>query len=462
MRDLIVFMIVAISLPKAFRTPFVGLLTFSWLGYMRAQDLCWGFARTLRFSYLVAFTMILGWVLHESTKRRFALWDIRTKIMAVMMVVTALGLIGARDQSAVVINRYIEFVKILVIAIFTAGQVTSRRRLRLLLWTIALSLGFFGFKNGVLGVLSGGAPIVRGPGGMLLDNNDFALALVMNVPLLWYLGQSEKALWIRRGTMALVVLTLITIVLTKSRGAFLAVSSVLFMIWLRSRRKGLGAAIAIVGVIVFFTIVPSHVIERLQTIQSYEKDASAMGRIMAWKVAFGMIADYPLLGVGMRNFQRHFADYLSFHVSWTPVAHNSYLQIWAEGGTISLVLYVTMLVSSFAVLGKLRKIGSLAPGAGWVREYAVMLEVSLVGFVVGGMFLNRGHFDLVYHLIAIVSAFHVVALRWVRQPAGHREGDEEDENYRAPLEAVPRGSFARAAGPPVFVSPGDRRPVWRR
>ncbi len=51
MRDLIVFGTVILLLPTAFRKPFIGLLLFSWLAYMRPQDLCWGYARAMRFSF---------------------------------------------------------------------------------------------------------------------------------------------------------------------------------------------------------------------------------------------------------------------------------------------------------------------------------------------------------------------------------------------------------------------------
>jgi hypothetical protein len=54
MRDLIVFLIVLLTLPVSFRRPFVGMLVFSWLAYMRPQDLCWSFARDMRLSFYVA------------------------------------------------------------------------------------------------------------------------------------------------------------------------------------------------------------------------------------------------------------------------------------------------------------------------------------------------------------------------------------------------------------------------
>ena len=75
LRDLLVFSMVMLSLPLAFKRPFLGMLVFSWLAYMRPQDLCWGFAREMRFSFYVALAMLLGWFAHETRQRRFLRMD---------------------------------------------------------------------------------------------------------------------------------------------------------------------------------------------------------------------------------------------------------------------------------------------------------------------------------------------------------------------------------------------------
>lgn len=459
-RDLFVFAVVAISIPTGFRVPFVSLLTFSWLAYMRAPDLCWGFARSARFSYVVAIVMFAGWAFHESTRRQFTRWDVRTRCMLVLFLLVGLSNLCADYQWSYMYRRYLEFGKILLIALFTAGQVTSRRRLKLLCWTVALSLGFFGVKNGIQGILTGGSPILRGPGGLLNDNNDFALALVMTVPLLYYLGARESKRWIRRASWVAIVLTLVTILLTHSRGAFLSLSAVLFLSWWRSRHKLLSAGIAIVGVTLFLLIVPGHVLDRIASIQDYEEDASAMGRIMAWNVAFGMIQDYPLLGVGIQNFRAHFYDYIFVPISWAPVAHNSYLQIWAEAGTISLLVYLLLIGVTFWSLRRLRRLGEATPGGKWILDYARMFEASLLGFVVGASFLNRGHFDLVYHFFGIITAFNWLAFRWAQQPMGQREGDDQTEE-REPVQVVSGRGFGERPVATVTSAVG-RRPSWGR
>ena len=72
MRDLLVFGTVVLALPIAFRRPYLGLLLFSWLAYMRPQDLCWTFARDMRFSFFAGATMLAGWFVYESGRRPFA------------------------------------------------------------------------------------------------------------------------------------------------------------------------------------------------------------------------------------------------------------------------------------------------------------------------------------------------------------------------------------------------------
>lgn len=425
MRDLLVMAIVLLSLPLTLRRPFVGLLVFSWLAYMRPQDLCWGFARNLRLSLFVALLMILGWFIHEQGRRPFARWDVRTRAMTLLAGLVALSYSFAQRQDAYTNSYFIEYLKIIAIALFTTAQVDSRQRLRVILWTIALSLGFFGVKNGVFGILRGGGQITRGPGGMLEDNNDFALAMVMNVPLLWYLGIAEGKKWVRQATLVAMLLTVVVILLTHSRGAFLALC--MSMLWIAWRSGKLFRAVLVLGVVaaLFPVLAPDAVLERLSTIGD-TKESSANARLTAWATALRMIQANPGLGVGMRNFQTRFLDYSlePAKVGHTYVAHNSYLQIWAESGTPAFLVYLLLLGSVFLACRKVLRMSQGRPDLAWAGYYARMMETTTVGFMVGAFFLNRGHFDLVYHWLALVSCLAMVAkAAWQAAPelAGARD-----------------------------------------
>jgi len=62
-------------------------------------------------------------------------------------------------------------------------------------------------------------------------------------------------------------------------------------------------------------------------------------------------------------------------------------------------------------LRRLRKAASQRYHSSWILNYATMFEASLVTFVVGSTFLNRAHFDLFYHWVALVIAFTMIARR---------------------------------------------------
>ncbi len=430
MRDLLVTLFVFGSLPAAFRNPFIGLLVFTWLAYMRAQDLCWGFARTMRFSYIVGIVMIVGYLANEK-ERPFFRRDFRTYTMLLLVVLVGLSMVFGYRQDAFVWERYLEFDKIILIALLTTGLTDSRRRLEILTWTIALSLGFFGFKGGLFGLLHGGAPILQGPGGMMEDNNDFALALTMGIPLLFYLGSLQERKWLRLGLFGSVVLTAVTILLTHSRGGFLAMTSVFLVIAWRSRHRWKSFGLGLLVIPLFFLLTPRHVLERIASIERYQQDSSAMGRLQAWKAALRMVLIHPVFGVGMRSFQEAWEESPQVWGDTGPppqggrVAHNSYLQIWAESGTPAFLCFLALILSSFFALRRIRNRASAGRAPPWTADYAKMFEASFVGFVVGATFLNRAHFDLFYQMVGMVTVLEYLALK--------KEVRAEEKEENAPL-----------------------------
>ncbi|MCB9918097.1 MAG: putative O-glycosylation ligase, exosortase A system-associated [Planctomycetes bacterium] len=451
LRDLIVVSFVLLSLPASFRVPYTGLLMFTWLAYMRAQDLCWGFARQARLSYVVAATMVAGFFVNELGRVRFTVWDVRTLCMVAMAMLIGLSLIDARQYDQYVQDRYAEYLKIVLIALFVAGQVTTRNRMHLMVWTIAISLGFYGFKNGLWAIATGGRQILRGPGGMLEDNNDFALALTMNVPFLLFLAKLETRKFVKRGLQAATALTAITVFCTYSRGAFLSICGVFGIFILRSRYKLIALGVAAAGALLFLAFAPAALMERYGMIAGYEGDRSAEGRLVAWGVAIRMALDNPILGVGFRNFRANFTDYFGAPVGMLIEVHSSWFQIWAETGTTTLLVFLTMLFTSFRTLRKLMRIGRQHEGGEWIADYAVMLEASIVGYCIGATFLNRAHFDLMYHCVALVTALNVLTYQWLALPAHDRVVEGDDIADRPPLEVAGR---AHHRG---FRRPGQKR-----
>ncbi len=443
LRDLLLSAGILVLLPVCLRKPFVGLTLFTLLAYMRIQDLTWGFARYQRWSFYIAIVTLVGFMMLQGEKR-FMLNDVRNAIMVGLAVIVGIGLLASGQlEGGQDVNKYVEYCKIIGIAAFTTGIVTRRDHLRILVWTIALSFGFYGFKNGLAGILSGGSvKVLEGPGGMMSDNNDFALALCMGIPMLLQIGLSERAVVFRRIMLMLVPLTMISVVLTHSRGGFLAMAmGGLVMVW-RSKNRVAGLTAGLLLAIAGAFLAPKSYVDRLSTISSYEQDGSAVGRLRAWATAAEMIKAKPILGVGFGKFERNYDRYDPNRVvgqltSGSRVAHNSYLQIWAECGTPAFLLYVSLILLSYVEVWRVRKEARKRYEASWILNYCTMFEASMTSFVVGAMFLNRAHFDLFYHLVAIIAVFGALARQEMSRPPEYGG----DLGQRGTLSAVPQAGF---------------------
>jgi probable O-glycosylation ligase (exosortase A-associated) len=415
MRDLIVGLFIVAALPACFRRPFIGLLLFSLLAYMRLQDLTWGWARDQRWSYYVALVTLLGFLFSRQPDKRFFLPDLRCWVM-IALALLGLSLLFSSSLRAHDFENYTDYCKIIGVALFTTAIVKNREHLRILVWVVALCFGFFGVKSGLSFLLHGGGLVIlQGPGGMLIDNNDFALALCMSIPMLLHLGLSERRLLLRRTVLAMVPLTVMTIVATHSRGGFLALALTACVLAWRSRNRVGSFALLVLVLAGGWLLAPRSYLERLSTISEYETEGSAKGRLEAWGVALHMIQQKPLLGVGYEKFQENYRRYDPRATSTleggpgTRVTHNSYLEIWAECGTPALFLYLSLMAWSLLDLWRLRREAAARYHSSWILSYATMFEASLAAFAVGSFFLNRAHFDLFYHLVAIVLSFTTIA-----------------------------------------------------
>jgi len=76
-------------------------------------------------------------------------------------------------------------------------------------------------------------------------------------------------------------------------------------------------------------------------------------RVAIWKTTWHMITNHPLTGIGFGNFTLEYVrqivpsvisdPHLRFYAgAYTNEAHNEYLQVWAEGGILTLLCYVAI------------------------------------------------------------------------------------------------------------------------
>jgi probable O-glycosylation ligase (exosortase A-associated) len=303
--------------------------------------------------------------------------------------------------------------KILLFTFVTLLLFQDRARLRYLLLTVALSIGFYGLKGGLFTLRTGGQYQVLFPDDTMMGNNTgFGLLLNMTLPMFFFFAREEANPWLRRLFWATFFLSIPATVFTYSRGAMIGLGVVLLCLLAKTGRKGIAVAGLAAGVVLLVTLAPEGWFARMQTLRQYEEDASAMGRFDAW-LAFSRVGlDRPLLGAG---FWGPTVDelFLRYHPTAprSRDAHNIFFNILGEHGVIALAIFVGLIVCCILSLRGLRSSRGSARPPDWVSSYAHMLEVSLVGYVVTGLFLSASYLDLFYHVVAFTILLKVLADR---------------------------------------------------
>lgn len=400
MRDLLVAGIIFGLLPFVFKRPWIGILLWSWLGYMNPHRLTWGFAYDFPFAMIVGLVTIVAFLFSKEKKEM--IWTRETVLLLIFigwMLITTIFAFYPEDAWI----QWNKVWKIQLMIFLTILLITDRHKLHWLIWVIVLSLGFYGVKGGIFTILNGGAYRVQGPAGSFISgNNELALALVMTIPLIRYLHLQETRKWVKAGLASAMVLTGIAAIGSQSRGALVAMAVIGVFLWTKSRNKLTTGIYIAVAVAIMAVVMPQSWYDRMNTISTYEEDQSVQGRFNAWHAAFGMATD-RVSGGGFESLTQS-PTFIKYAPNPFLVvdAHSIYFEIMGEQGFIGLGMFLLLGLLAWIRAQQVIKRCKHDPDKKWASDLAAMVQVSLIGYSVGGAFLGLAYFDLPYHLMIII------------------------------------------------------------
>jgi len=410
MRDIAVTLLVLIGLGYTLRKPHWGILLWSWLGYMNPHRLCYGFAYSMPFAQITAIVTMVSLLFSNEPKRLpnnpivylliiFIIW---------MGVTTAFAF-----EPEYAKEQYIKILKIQLPIILTMMLFNTRQKIEQLLWVIVISLGYFGTKGGVFTLLTGGGFRVYGPPSSFVEeNNALAIATLMVIPLMVYLRTTLSKKWQKQLMLFAMISMGFSVIGSQSRGAFLAILTVGGYYWLQSDRKLITAIPIILFTMILLTLLPESWYQRMSTINTYNQDESAMGRIYAWKLAFN-VANQNFFGGGLNLWNK--ITYINYLPEFDPVrnkafvAHSIYFSVLGEHGWAGLCLFLLLFWLGWRQCNVLIRHCSQFESTRWIAELAKMLKVGLLAYFSGGAFLSLSYFDLPWHFLAIIVVLKEVA-----------------------------------------------------
>lgn len=416
-----------------------GLLFLTFITYTRLSDIVVQYYHApsvaKSFIVLLILAVFIRWALFGERPNKIAL---PAFLLIVYGLVELGSLLYAVDQTAVA-AALDDYVKNAAIALVMIATLKSQIQLRQVIWTLLIvgiflgvlsvhqyltknySSSYGGFAVAELMNITSGVNDYRlsGPVG---DPNFFAQVMLvlglLGVERLF--NERKPILKIIAGFAA--VLSLLTVVFTFSRGAFIAVILALILYFVFYPPKPLQLIMVMILGIVLFTIIPSTYYDRVLTIQdllptqngfiNIKQDAAIQGRASENLTAWAMFVNNPLLGVGLNNFPILYQEYTK-SIGLAPSnqqrrPHDLYLEVAAETGIIGLIAFMAIVVLAYRSIFIARK-KLIEDGMGDYANMVTGFAVAFTGYMLAAVFVHGAYPRYFYLLIGIAFALPMAA-----------------------------------------------------
>ncbi|MCL4300653.1 MAG: O-antigen ligase family protein [Anaerolineae bacterium] len=278
---------------------------------------------------------------------------------------------------------------------------------------------FWGFSKFIQGQIVAGAEDRGRLSGPLDDPNFYGQILVAVLPLALYRLLDERQLLVKSFAGLSFILLIFGVLNTYSRGAFLALLVILFLIALERRVNLSLLLLIILTTLLLRQFLPTGFTDRLETLfiftdeeTTVHSDVSFRGRSSEVQTGLNMFTDHPFLGVGVGNYPVFYQEYASRlgleQRTSDRKAHSLYVEIAAETGMFGLVtfggVFVSLLTGLVQARRKLKALAEYPQWAGWITS----VQMSIIAYLISSFFLHGDYLRYLWLLVALgVALIHL-------------------------------------------------------
>ena len=331
------------------------------------------FGFPIHVSLLPLTALYVIWVVHQVTREDPAPVSARGLLpLAGVFAAAAISALGSTDKLFAAFDLFALGTSILIF-IYTASEIRERRELRLVLGLLifsaalqgaialaqylagsTLGLDFFGAAPKLYGYA--GLEVVSRVGGLIGHPNNLALFFDLMLPLSLSLLFCSMGKRTRFLLAVAVVLQLVGLSVTFSRGGIIGsgLGILALAVFHGARRFGLIRAfcMTMAGALLLaaiLTVVPNPIEKSLT-----RSERTVHGRVLLTDIAFAMIGQHPLFGVGLNNFTHASRQYdftrEQIVSAWNSPVHNLFLFIAGEIGLVGLICFVIFFLQALTAL----------------------------------------------------------------------------------------------------------------
>jgi len=291
------------------------------------------------------------------------------------------------------------FIKVVLMFLVMVNVVRTKLRLNALIFlamAVSLMLSLNAINDYRLGRLElRGARIAGSIGGMFENPNDLAMHLVLIAPLVFAFVLSTRSFVLRILYGSLGTLMLMAVIVTFSRGGFLALIAGSGIFIFKVSRKNRVVALIVMGValMTFLAFAPGGYADRIGSIFKTGSDitGSSGAREQLLTRSTHVTLRHPLLGVGMGNFH--------YHSIQEQVTHNSYTQVGSEMGIVAMIIYTMFIIAPYRKLQRIEIETANKNDQKWAHYLAIGLQSGLVAYLVVSFFGSIAYLWYLYYLV---------------------------------------------------------------
>ena len=342
----------------------------------------------------------------EQRKVRLGLPELLVMFFSLVVILSS---VNAFD-SQLSYDRFWRYFSWVVIYVLIANTIDNERRFLVFM----LSFLLYSFKMAQFGTRSWASSGfafrswgTTGSPGWFQNSGEFGIQMCIFLPLIvtFILALGDRwPKWVRLTAWLAAGLAVTSIVGSASRGALIGLGGLVLWGLIASRKKGrtLLAVVALAGLV--YLILPA---EQKVRLEAMGEDNTSISRTTMWKNGLEMMRDNPVLGIGYENWQK----YSTLRYGGTGLqVHNTFVQAGSELGYTGLIAFIALIVCTFVINRRTRKLVGLHPQSGRFMFYmAHGLDGALVGFIVSGFFISVLYYPFFWINLAMTVGLHNAA-----------------------------------------------------
>jgi len=165
-----------------------------------------------------------------------------------------------------------------------------------------------------------------------------------------------------------------------------------------------------------YSILPEKMLEKFET---SGEDATSQARLTYWAFGMEVMKEHPLLGVGYENWLWNCwvrYPYGIKHGVECLAPHNTYIQTGAELGLPALFLYIVMILHSYRINSRTRKLVGDKQNK-FILYMSHGLDGGMVGYVISSTFVTVLYYPVFWLQLAMIVSLNAIARKQAGIPA---------------------------------------------